>query len=134
MSRMDKRRLARQPFGPWEKRDTPDELRRQWVKDTSIRWQQVSYVNNRYSVQCSTVRTEAFGDVIHLWIRRHVNEPARSWPDLMRIKNELVGEDRIAIEVYPAAVDVVDQAHMTHLWVLGEGIILPFGLKGRDRK
>jgi hypothetical protein len=126
---MNLRRLARKAFGPWERRDTPDSVRRGYVKDPTIRWLPYSYVNNRYSVQLSAVRTEQFGEVLHLWIRRHVNKPARSWTDLMRIKDELIGEERVAIEVYPAAEDVVDQAHMTHLWVLGEGVALPFGLK-----
>ena len=49
-----------------------------------------------------------------------------TWPEMQRIKNELVGSDATAIEVYPPERDVIDQADMFHLWVLRGS--LPFGL------
>lgn len=42
------------------------------------------------------------------------------WDDLQRIKNECGFADFDAVEVYPAAKDVVDVANMRHLWILGE--------------
>lgn len=52
-----------------------------------------------------------------------------TWPEAMRIKNELAGPDATAVEVYPPAAEVVDQADMYHLWVLPGP--LPFSLKER---
>ena len=72
-----------------------------------------------------------WGDVVHMWVRRHDGSPIRSWALMQELKNELVGEDRVAVEVYPAAADVVDDANMYHLWVLPKGFALPFGLGGR---
>jgi len=54
------------------------------------------------------------------------------WDDLQRIKNELAGEDRTAIEVFPTVSDLVDKAPMRHLWVLPSGYALPFGLHRQE--
>jgi hypothetical protein len=40
-----------------------------------------------------------------------------SWPEMQRIKNEIVGEAKTAIEIYPPQAEVVDEANMFHLWV-----------------
>lgn len=50
------------------------------------------------------------------------------WRDAQRVKNELVGQDRVAVEVYPAQMEVADEANMFHLWVLPAGFQLPFSL------
>lgn len=87
--------------------------------------------NNLYAVWISTVQTE-WGPVDHLWIRRHDGRAVHSWPDFQRIKREVLvsGSDRVAVEVYPAEADLVDQANMYHLWVLPIGFAFPFSLKG----
>lgn len=41
-----------------------------------------------------------------------------TWHEMQRIKNELAGETATAVEVYPPAAEVVDDANMFHLWVL----------------
>lgn len=86
------------------------------------------YLNGIYSVQWFEVETE-WGQVVHLMVRRHDEGPIREWTHMQRIKNELVGPERVAVEVYPAQSEVVDQANMYHLWVLPEGFRLPFGLE-----
>lgn len=40
------------------------------------------------------------------------------WRDLQAIKNELVGPEHEAIELYPAESRLVDTANQYHLWVL----------------
>jgi hypothetical protein len=57
----------------------------------------------------------------------------RSWADMQRIKNELVGPERVAVEVFPPVSELVDQANIAHLWVLPEGFALPFSLKAGSR-
>jgi hypothetical protein len=122
------RRLARKKFGPWEKRMANEEDRARFGF-TSRTWHPECYVNNRYSVQVSSFEVE-WGMVTHLWIRRHDGEPCRSWADLQRIKNELVGEKYLAIEVFPPVDELIDRANMFHLWVMPLGFELPFGLHG----
>lgn len=51
-----------------------------------------------------------------------------NWRDMQRVKNELAGEHRVGIEVFPPVAEVVDQANIYHLWVLPEGFRLPFSL------
>lgn len=119
--------MGKQPFGPWETRVVPlDDPRRPELAPNKV-WLQSCFLNNRYSVQVSLVGT-SIGEVIHLWIRRHDGQVARSWADLQRIKDELAGTARVAVEVFPPANELVDQANMFHLWVMPEGHLLPFGL------
>ena len=46
------------------------------------------------------------------------------WETLQALKNELGYAAHDAVEVFPAAADVVNVANMRHLWVLSEP--LPF--------
>jgi hypothetical protein len=46
------------------------------------------------------------------------------------VKNELLGEDALAVEMYPPAPDVVDEANIRHLWEVPPDL-LPFGLHRR---
>ena len=66
---------------------------------------------------------------IHLSIRTHHREPVRDWRHFQRIKDELVGRDREAIELYPRAGRVVDEANSYHLWCLPAGVELQLGFK-----
>lgn len=84
-------------------------------------------LNNKFSVQFFLHKTE-WGNIDHLIIRRHDTKPIRSWYDMQRIKNELVGSDRTAVEVFPADKNLVDEANLYHLWVLPKDFDLPFGL------
>jgi hypothetical protein len=129
------RRVMRAPFGPWERREiTPGMYREALGVDPGPDTSAIThaFVNNLYSVQVSELLTEA-GSVVHLWIRRHDESTTRSWSELQRIKDELVGRDRTAVEVFPPADEVVDQANMFHLWVLPAHLRLPFSLKDGRR-
>jgi hypothetical protein len=86
-----------------------------------------TYRNRFFAVLVAPVETR-WGTVTHLMIRRHDGQMPRAWRDLQRIKNELTSPDRVAVEVYPAEGQVVDVANMAHLWVLPDGVGLPFGL------
>lgn len=50
------------------------------------------------------------------------------WNEKMQIKNELFGEDRFAIEVYPKQDKLVDVCDVYHLWVFPKGVDMPFGI------
>ena len=50
------------------------------------------------------------------------------WAVKMEIKNELFGENRAAIEVYPKEKNLVDVMDVYHLWVFPKEFDLPFGL------
>lgn len=85
-------------------------------------------LNNKYSVQFFEQYT-GWGTIEHLIIRRHDSKPVRSWADMQRIKNELVGSDRTAVELFPAEKDLADEGNLYHLWVLPLSVKLPFGYR-----
>ena len=83
-------------------------------------------VNDRYSVQFYKRNTTEFGEVTLLMIRPHDGRPVRDWYVFQRIKNELIGAERTAIEVFPPESELVDDANIYHLWVLPENCKLSF--------
>lgn len=53
-----------------------------------------------------------------------------TWYEMQRIKDELFGIAKTAVEIYPPAGEIVDGSDMFHLWILpGE---IPFGLTKVD--
>lgn len=120
---------------PWEWDDRSSEAERapnqgnwggSWGRCVGI-WISPIYVVLVYT------RDTAWGEVTHLAIRRADEKPEMPWRDMQRIKDELVGPERLGVEVFPPRSAVMDQANMYHLWVLPEGFDLPFGLAGGIR-
>jgi len=89
------------------------------------------FVNSRYQVQMREQDTP-LGRVTWLSIVRRDREVIRDWRELQRIKNELLGPEREAVELYPAESRLVDTNNQQHLFVLPEGAIIPFGYMQRD--
>lgn len=87
------------------------------------------WMNNRYFVM---VRNSPSGGVTWLSIRRADRQAIHDWRDLQRIKNELCGREREAIEIYPAESRLVDTSNQYHLWVLPRGMRVPFGYDERE--
>lgn len=81
--------------------------------------------NNYFIVQC----VPEAGGVTRLMVRRNDAQPIRAWLDLQRVKNELCGPERYAVEVYPPQSQLVDDANLYHLWVFPEGGGLSFTLR-----
>lgn len=115
---------------PWE--DWTDRTRNSFAfqQAKTLKNLERFWKNGLYTVQQFTKDSD-WGPVIHLLVRRNDEGAVHSWADLQRIKDELVGPSRTAIEVYPARIELVDQANIYHLWVLPEGMRLPFGLHFR---
>jgi hypothetical protein len=66
--------------------------------------------------------------ITHITVQRLDGTPARDWRHLQQIKNEVIGPEREAVELYPAQSRVVDLTNTTHLWVFPEGVQVPFGM------
>lgn len=67
-------------------------------------------------------------EMLHLSIKRIDREVIHDWRDLQEIKNQLVGPEYEAVELYPAESRVVDTANQYHLWVVTDpGYRFPFG-------
>jgi hypothetical protein len=86
------------------------------------------FVDRHYCVLVGGLQT-AWGCVTRLAVARHDKHPLRSWADLQRIKNEVAGPERVAVEVFPPEAELVDEANFYHLWALPEGFELPFRVR-----
>lgn len=90
--------------------------------------------NDFWIVQVYAFRGE-LGEMVHLAIRSVKRTPCAvrfdaepCWRELQRIKNEIVGPDREAVQVYPRSGELVDDADMYHLFVYPKECPIPFGL------
>jgi hypothetical protein len=87
--------------------------------------------NSRYQVEMNEMASD-FGPITWLAIVRLDREAIHDWRDLQRIKNELMGDEREACEIFPAESRLVDTSNNYHLFVLPEGQCFPFGYMTRD--
>lgn len=94
-----------------------------------------------YSVCSRMIYTKQWGNVEHVTITRITDDAinmggtaAIGWAEKMMIKNELFGEDRFAIEVYPKEKYLVDVTDTYHLWVFNKNCDMPFGIHPREYK
>lgn len=107
-----------------------------WMREMDRAW--VSE-DGQYSVMSRLLRTPV-GKVEHVAITSAAGcgkcdgSGDIPWAIKMQIKNELFGEKRAAIEVYPSQDRLVDAADTYHLWVFEKGFKMPFGIHPRDEK
>lgn len=98
----------------------PDQVRAVMEK---IHNEEEIWVNSLYQVNIRTLDPKESGfwpQVKHLSIKRRDKRVIHDWRDLQRIKNELVGSECEAIEIYPAESRLVDTANQYHLWVFND--------------
>lgn len=118
----EERNRANGTWGPWEILTFPKgTIGKEWSHgfDTAHR-------NKVFSVLDRTLEN----GVRHLAISS-LSGIRPAWGEMQRIKDELAGCDKTAVEVYPPATEIVDQANMFHIWVLPEP--LPFSLFTRRK-
>jgi hypothetical protein len=88
--------------------------------------------NEKNLCVCSRLIRTKFGNVEHVTITRGMGTSDGSgevsWSEKMQIKNELFGENRFAIEVYPKQKNLVDVCDVYHLWVFDKKLDMPFGI------
>ena len=90
----------------------------------------VVWENSRYVVVKRDVGGGGEGKLIWLSIKNADNSARHDWREFMRIKNELVGTDVEAVELYPAENRLVDASNQWHLWCV-VGFRFPFGFEER---
>jgi hypothetical protein len=78
---------------------------------------------NRFYVVVKTILEPEIGEAsgLHLSIRHNERKAIRDWRHFQRIKNELAGSEREAVEIFPPESQLVDTSNQYHLWVLPEG-------------
>lgn len=79
--------------------------------------------NSFYTVYMKLLEPErGMEGAIQLTIRHNDNKAIREWKHFQRIKNELCGEEREAVEVFPPQSMVVDMSNTHHLFVTPVGV------------
>ncbi len=89
-----------------------------------------SYRNSRYQVSVRRYNLPEIGACVHLSIKLHDKSATHDWRDFQRIKNELLGEEEEAVEIFPAESRLADGANQYHLWS-AVGKHVPFGFEER---
>lgn len=74
-----------------------------------------AFRNDTYEVQMRLDRP-----LIHLAIRRHDDGAITKWRDFQQIKNELIGPEHEAVELFPAESRLIDTSNQYHLWVFAD--------------
>ncbi len=89
------------------------------------------FLSDTHQVARKTVDTH-LGPMVHLSIKRRDRSPIHDWRELQEIKNELIGAECEAVEIYPAESRLVDSANQYHLWGFADpSFRLPFGFDRR---
>lgn len=65
--------------------------------------------------------------IVWLSVKRYDRAPVRNWRHFQQIKNEVCGEDREAVELFPSESRLADSSNQYHLWVFPPDFRLPFG-------
>ncbi len=68
-------------------------------------------------------------DHTHLSIKRLDLLPIHNWRHMQQIKNDICGDEREGVEIYPAMSRIVDTTNQYHLWVF-HGYINGIGFMG----
>lgn len=89
------------------------------------------FLNDKYQVVRNLFEC---GDtmMVHLSIKTLDKTAEHDWREYQQIKNELIGPECEAVEIYPAESKLVDCANQFHLWGwLSPKVRLPFGFQER---
>jgi len=119
---------AVKPDPTWTPFVPADLTERDWARVIDV--PTAIWVNSRYHVFVYE-RDTPLGIITHLSIKRNDQLLPKDWRDFQRIKNELCGPEREAVELYPSEGRLVDTSNQYHLWVLPEGMFFPFGFMER---
>lgn len=104
-------------WGSWETiRFPPGTVGHGWAAEITI-----AHKNRVFSV----LERDAGNGVTHFAVTS-LSLVRPTWWEMQRIKDELAGAERTAVEVYPPRAEIVDEADMFHIWILASP--LAFGL------
>jgi hypothetical protein len=93
------------------------------------------WINDLYQVQVRVFECEEWGGALmkHLNIRRRDGAAIFDWRHRQKIKNQLLGPECEAVELYPAESRKQDTSNKYHLWgFVDPRVRFPFGMQNRD--
>lgn len=74
------------------------------------------WVNDQYVVNVRRQQPEGMPELVHISIRNKDRSARHDWRDFQRIKNDIVGPEEEAFELYPAESRLVDTSNQYHIW------------------
>lgn len=90
-----------------------------------------SYYNGKYQAILSRAE-DGFGRPIFvLSVRREDRKALMDWRDLQWIKNQILGPEVEAVQLFPAESRLVDTSNQYYLFAYDEGQTFPFGFSDR---
>ena len=93
------------------------EEREAYIAETERRIRPLRTFRNNLYVVHSAYTPPFTPEFTHLVVRRHDDAPCMNWKHFQQIKNEIVGPEYEAVELFPAESRLVDTANDYHLWV-----------------
>ena len=95
-----------------------------WIEEAVARMTTLQvFSNGLYLVELASLPP-----FIRVSIRRHDGQPCREWRHFQQIKNELIGPEFEAVELFPAESRLIDTCNQYHLWIYSDpGYRFPFG-------
>ncbi|HBD95060.1 MAG: hypothetical protein A2015_02185 [Spirochaetes bacterium GWF1_31_7] len=87
-------------------------------------WMTRAFANNKYIVIIDDNCESTHGKCIKAMVQRHDDNPIPfHWREMQSIKNEIFGEDTIAVEYYPKEIDLIDEANIYWLFIYPDNIM-----------
>lgn len=82
-----------------------------WLKNVSKYW-----LTENYDVLYEKIVDDLGREVEHIMITQIDYGVVKSWMDMQEIKNYVLGEEAIAIEVFPSSEQLRNGSNTRHLW------------------
>ncbi len=102
------------------------------IKPSNLQGFQETWQNKTHTVLVGLWSNDANGRLtrdgwIHLSIRRNDRKAECDWRIFQRIKNDIAGEEREAVQLFPAMRRVLDTTNQYHLWVAPKQCVIGIG-------
>ncbi len=83
-----------------------------------------AFKNTRYVVMVYDNSPVTTGTAIRVMVQKHNDTPILNhWSEMQKIKNEIFGEETIAVEYYPAKSQLIDDHNIYWFWIFPEKVL-----------
>lgn len=80
--------------------------------------------NNKFMVMIYDNVATTKGPAIRAFVRKHDETKIMNhWSEMQAIKNEIFGEETVAVEYYPAASQLVDRKNIYWMFIYPDGVL-----------
>lgn len=83
-----------------------------------------AFKNTRYVVMVYDNSLVTTGTAIRVMVQKHNDTPILNhWYEMQKIKNEIFGEETIAVEYYPAKSQLIDDHNIYWFWIFPDNVL-----------